>query len=151
MLQHHLQAPMMRLITSSLGVLARVNDGTLFNHLNTKDRDLVIDALDKLEQDTELAVKSLPKEISPFMRYRMEVLSKTPAGIMLRSLVQHLSGDQDVKYFDIARCLQELNTHHANIALELVQGFAINPHDPTFLTLIDSVNDTVDSLEKNHG
>lgn len=143
MLNSQLQSPLMRLITSSLGVIAVVHNGTIFHQKTEAQMQKVIDALDKLEEDTELAVKALPKEVSPFLRYRKEILSNTVAGINLRYLVCHLSGDKQYQYFDIGRVVVELNTHHAMIAVELIQNFAINPHDPTFLLLVDAVREAV--------
>lgn len=151
MLNNQLQSPMMRLITSSLGVIAAAHDGTLFHQKSEAQIQKVVDALDRLEEDTELAVKSLPKEVSPFMRYRMEILGNTVASINLRYLICHLSGDKTYQYFDIARVLQELNAHHANIALELIQGFAINPNDATFLLLIDSVKEITNTEDSVAG
>ncbi|WP_159105190.1 hypothetical protein [Methylobacillus glycogenes] len=138
MLSQQLQSPMMRLITSSLAVIGLAQNGDLFADTE-KTKQRTIDALDRLEVDTELAVKSLPKEVSPFMRYHMEITSSTVAGVHLQALVMHLSGSTDHKYFDIARCVQELNTHNATVALELIQGFAIYPQDPEFLSLVEEV------------
>lgn len=151
MFNPQLQSPMVRLITSSLGVIAAVNDGTLFHQKTDAQKQKVVEALDRLEEDTELAVKALPKEVSPFMRYRMEILSNTVAGMNLRYLVCHLSGDKEYQYFDIARVLIDFNTHHANIALELIQAFAINPHDATFLLLVDSVREITNTQDSVAG
>lgn len=151
LLQNQLHSPMMRLITSSLGVIAVAHDGTLFHQKSDAQIQKVVEALDRLEEDTALAVKSLPKEVSPFLRYRMEILGNTVAGLNLRYLVCHLSGDKSYQYFDIARVLQEFNSHHAMIALELIHAYAINPHDSTFLLLVVAVREAITKEESLAG
>lgn len=149
MLSHQLQSPMMRLITSSLAVIGLVQNGDLFADTD-RTNQRTIDALDRLQQDTECAVKALPKEVSPFLRYRMEITGMSVAAVYLQDLVLHLSGDVNRKYFDIARCVQTLNSHHAMIALELIQGFAIYPQDPTFLDLVKRVQE-IDQKHRTSG
>jgi len=77
------------------------------------------------------------KDISPFLRYRREILADTPAGEHLRELVLNLAGGTSV---DIFALLTVADVPHTRIALECIAHAANHPNgDSNIIELRDVI------------
>lgn len=85
--------------------------------------------------ETSATVADERKDISPFLRYRREILADTAAGFHLRELVMNLAGGHSVDLFAL---FTVADAPHIRIALELIAHTANHPNlDGTVLDLRD--------------
>jgi len=137
----------LRLITASTSVLALVNNGDIFNiHGNDGSRNRCVEAFDQLQIAADQAVKALPSAVSPFLRYRVEVIAETTQGQILRGIVLHMAGDDEYLHINLLKTFATLNTHYAAIAMEMLNDFMRDPYDEYLIKLRDEIYQSMASL-----
>ena len=131
-----------KLCASAQNVQGLINDGTLadaFNRADGQALNQVVTAFDVLWLSAGSVINDI-KDVSPFLRYRREVLADEAIGTLLRALVLNLwNGQQGI-------CLGELFTnadeHHTRIALEMIAGYTrLREKDPQFMALAAEIRD----------
>ncbi len=111
------QTQLQRLIAAGNTVLEQVQNGQLF-----ADPTAAAVAYDRLEQAIAPVTGRLLHSLSPFQRYRSEILARTPMGGALRSLVLNLhDGEPGLNLHMILLAGDE---HTVRIAMELQAAYA---------------------------
>jgi len=138
-----------RLITTGLAVLQKAENGQLFDASETSQASC-IEAFQDLQAAIDIAVKSLPNNASPFMRYRIEVLDDIIAAQMLRGLVLHMAGDDQFIHLNLSVVLSSLDAKYTGIALEMLMEFAKDPYDDNLQKLAESIRTSPAKLPESH-
>lgn len=132
------QLEVLRLITAGHAVIEKASNGDLFAG-SEKSMERSVVALDDLENALASVVHALPNIISPFLRFRREILANDAGGEMLRQLVLHL-GLESGGTINLHKLLSCLSANKANIALDMMEQFANHGiNDPHFLDLHERV------------
>lgn len=127
----------MKLCQAAHKVQQLIDDGTLAEafgrNKNGEAHDCI--AAFNLLAETSAAVADERKDISPFLRYRREILADTPTGEHLRELVMNLAGGTSVDLFALFTVADQ---SHTRIALECIAHAANHPQlDASVLELRD--------------
>ncbi len=127
----------MKLCLAAQQVQRLIDDGILpeaFNkNRNGEAHDCV--AAFNLLAESAATVADERKDISPFLRYRREILAATPIGDHLRELVMNLAGGHSVDLFALFTVADKA---HIRIALECIAHAANHPQlDASVLELRD--------------
>lgn len=128
----------MRLLTACFAVLQLAQEGKIFSAVRN-DIDESITALDNMEIAMEGVLKALPKTTSAFLRHRTEIMADGFAGERLRELVLAMGNDVESS-ININALLQQLDSQHTNIVLELIDQFASTGNrDMHFVDLLNLI------------
>lgn len=127
----------MKLCLAAGQVQKLIDEGTLaeaFNRNKNGEAHECIAAFNLL-QESSATVADERKDISPFLRYRREILAATPIGDHLRELVMNLAGGHSVDLFAL---FTVADPAHTRIALECIAHAANHPQlDASILELRD--------------
>lgn len=114
--------PVQRLILATQHVQNLLNNGTLnnaFGENNPDDINTAVAAFDRLQQ-ASTALANEEKIVSPFLRYRQEILGDYETASRLRCLVLNLWGGQQA---NLGRLFMEADERHTRIALECIVSY----------------------------
>lgn len=129
----------MKLCLAAQKVQMLIDDGILpeaFNKNRHGEAHECVAAFNLLAESAA-TVADERKDVSPFLRYRREILSDTAIGAHLRELVLNLAGGVSV---DIFALLTVADAPHTRIALECIAHAANRPQgDSTILELRDVI------------
>ena len=117
----------MKLCQAAHKVQQLIDDGTLaeaFGRNKNGEAHESITAFNLLSESAA-TVADERKDISPFLRYRREILADTAAGFHLRELVMNLAGGASV---DVFALLTVADAPHTRIALECITHAANHPN-----------------------
>lgn len=133
-----------RLLGCVADIHAMAEDGVLSAALFEHDADGLsetISALDKLVESS-IQVRHEQKIVSPFLRYRREILADTPAGQRLRMLVLNLYSEAQA--VSLRRIFEALGEHEMRVALECIAHFADNgDRDSQFMSLAMEIAEAI--------
>lgn len=117
-----------------------VLSAALFDH-DVAGLSEIISALDKLVESS-IQVRHEQKIVSPFLRYRREILADTPAGQRLRMLVLNLYSEAQA--VSLRRIFEALGEHEMRVALECIAHFADNgDRDSQFMSLAMEIAEAI--------
>lgn len=128
----------MKLCQAAHKVQQLIDDGTLaeaFGRNKNGEAHESIAAFNLLAESAATVTEE-HKAVSPFLRYRNEIMADTTIGGHLRKLVMCLSGGFLV---DLAALFSIADPHHHRIALELIAAGAVRPVDQTFIATVQAV------------
>lgn len=132
-----------KLCIAARSVQQIINDGILpeaFGKNRNGEAHQAVVTFDALAK-AEAIVAEEQKAISPFLRYRREILANSPAGEHLRDLVMNLTGGYSVCLFDLFTVADAANVR---IALECIVSAANNPQNDRHLSnLAAEITDTM--------
>jgi len=135
-----------RLITASLAVLETVHNGQLFANSDVATAGNV-EAFQNLQIAVDAAIHALPKTVSPFLRYRIEVMEESLYGEMLRGLVLHMVADAGFQYLSMHALLKCMDSIHTRIAMEMIEAFSkIGPDDRDLRSLAQQIRLSLSAL-----
>lgn len=136
-----------RLIGAAQNVQSLLNDGTLAAAFGDRPEGnspvLAATAFDVLAEQVA-AIGEDQKEVSPFLRYRKEIMGNNPTAERLRDLLLNLYGDWLGlgKNLNLNTLFIDADEHHKRIALELIASYAHHgKNDPQFIALAGEVCD----------
>lgn len=134
------QSQLQRLIAAGNTVLEQVQNGQLF-----ADPTASAVAYDRLEQAIAAVSGRLLHSVSPFQRYRCEILARTPMGGALRALVLNLHDGRPGTA--LCQLYKQADDHHARIALELqAENHRTKGFDRAFTDLVEEILAEVETL-----
>lgn len=128
-----------RLLGSAQNVQSLLDDGTLFAALQQSTDNsaaLAVTAFDVLAENAA-AVQAETKEVSPFLRYRKEIMGQYETAGHLRKLVLNLWGGRQV---DLSRLFMNADQHHTKIALDCIVAYTDRgENDAIFMKLCSDI------------
>lgn len=132
-----------RLIGAAQNVQSLLNDGTLAAAFGDRPEGnspvLATTAFDVLAEQVA-AIGEDQKEVSPFLRYRKEIMGNNPTAGRLRGLLLNLYGLRSARNLNVL--FTNADEHHKRIALELIASYAHHgDNDPQFIALAGEVRD----------
>lgn len=132
-----------RLIGAAQNVQSLLNDGTLAAAFGDRPEGnspvLAATAFDVLAEQVA-AIGEDQKEVSPFLRYRKEIMGNTQTAERLRGLLLNLYGLRSDRNLNVL--FTNADEHHKRIALELIASYAHHgDNDPQFIALAGEVRD----------
>lgn len=136
--------PIRKLCGAAKNLQDLLTDGTLsaaFDKQNEHGTGLAVAAFDALAESAA-AVEAQLKGVSPFLRYRREILAEGPMAANLRRLALNLYNDrQGVR---LSTFFQNADEHYTRIALEMIAGYTRQGEtDPHFMTLATDINEAL--------
>lgn len=132
------QRPVQQLLAAANTVQKLMDDGTMTAAFidafsKPEQTNTVSAAFDRLQECTK-ALASEQKHVSPFLRYRREILAETLAGQRLRMLVLNLYSEAQI--VSLRRIFECCGDHEIRVALECIVYFSANgDRDSQFMTL----------------
>lgn len=136
------QTPVRKLLGAAQHLQQLVDDGTIAAaSVETAPEAAyrTISAFDVLNE-TARAVSAEQKAVSPFIRYRREILAETPMGSRLRSLVFCLR--EPASPYSLNRLFLYADDYHKRIVLDLIASYANRGEaDPHFMSLASEIAD----------
>ena len=131
-----------KLCASAQNIQGLINDGTLADAFTRADGhalNQVVTAFDVLSLSAGMVINDI-KDVSPFLRYRRDVLADGNTARHLRALVLNLwSGRTVVNLYTLFNNADEYQTR---IALEMVAGYTrLGENDPQFMALAAEIRD----------
>ena len=138
----HQTQKVQKLCASAQNVQGLINDGTLEDAIarsNSNAKHLVVTAFDALSLSAGMVINDI-KDVSPFLRYRREVLADDSIGTLLRALVLNLwNGQQGIS---LGELFSNADDYHTRIALEMITGYTrLGENDPQFMALAAEIRD----------
>jgi hypothetical protein len=131
--------PLRKLVAAAQNVQALIDDGTIpaaFTNPSDHATTLAITAFDVLATNAASVGLQLGG-VSPFLRYRREILADGESGHGLRKLWANLFGGRqglNLSYF-----FMNADEHHTRIALDLIASYTkLGENDPHFMALVDA-------------
>lgn len=138
------RTPVRKLLGAAQNVQSLLDDGTLGDALG-KNRahaiNLAITAFDVLaEGAANLLLLTEMQDLSPFLRYRREVLAEGDMAKHLRNIVMNLWSAWAGLALGVA--FTEFDEHHTRIALEMIASYTRHDErDPQFMALAAEIRD----------
>lgn len=131
-----------KLIGSVHNLLSLLNDGTLDGAFGQAPEGnspaIAAAAFDMLSCSTTAACEE-QRDVSPFLRFRRELLEHSEVAADLRALVLNLAQGDPV---NLGHLLMRGDDYHARIALEMIAGYAhAGACDPQFSALASEIRD----------
>ena len=138
----HQTQKVQKLCASAQTIQGLINDGTLADALNRSNSDanhMVVTAFDGLLLSAGQVMNDI-KDVSPFLRYRREVLADDSIGFLLRALVLNLwNGRPGIS---LGELFSNADEYHTRIALEMIAGYSRQgEHDRQFMALAAEIRD----------
>jgi hypothetical protein len=131
------QSRLDRLSGAAANLQSLLDDGTLAAAFNKAETDahstqLAVTAFDVLaEQNAQLLASQ--KAVSPFLRYRSEILAEGETPRRLRALVLNLWNGADA---NLSALFMNADEHHTRLALECIVSYSANgENDRHFMDL----------------
>lgn len=133
-----------RLVIAAFHVQNLVNTGKVNANGDPDEINTVVAAFDRLnESATEVA--SEEKVVTPFLRYRQEILGHYETAIRLRALVLNLWGGRPA---NLGQLLMGADERHTRIALEMITSYTqYGENDSHFMGLASEIIDMEESRE----
>ncbi len=128
------QSHVAKLCLAALQVQTIINDGTLASAFKSHPEHMqeAVGCFDLLEEAVAV-VTDAHKDVSPFLRYRKEILGQYEMSKKLRELVLSLWGNQPCR---LGSLFHEADQHHTKIALECVASYSLQgERDSHFMDL----------------
>lgn len=133
------QTPIRRLLGAAQNVQRLLDDGTLpaaFGNADSNAAQTSVAAFDQLA-DSAVLVAVEQKAVSPFLRYRREILDDTLIGHRLRELVMNFKGGVAC---DLAATLEAADDYHKRVTLDLIAAYANRgENDQHFMALANEI------------
>lgn len=142
------QSNVMKLCLAGQNVQKIIDDGTLpeaFDKNRHGEAHKSVVAFDLLAKAVAVVIDE-HKEVSPFLRYRREILADTDIGSILRELVLNLGGGVSVDLFEL---LTVADDHHTRIALECIADAARHPVGYTHIIELRDVILSTDQTQRS--
>lgn len=129
----------MKLCIAAQQVQQLVDNGTLaeaFNKNRKGEAHECVTAFNLLAESVAI-VADEHKEVSPFLRYRQEILGNYGTAAALRSLTMNLWGGSPCR---LGALFMNADPHHTRIALECIAAYTQRgENDPHFMKLADDI------------
>lgn len=122
--------PVQQLVVAALHIQNLLDNGTLANAWGEGKPDQLnaaVTAFDHLDE-TAKALASEEKIVTPFLRYRAEILGKNETAARLRALVMNLWGGRPA---NLSRLFMGAGDHHTRIALECIVSYTQHGENDT--------------------
>ena len=137
----HKLTTIMKLCMAAQGVQQLVDDGTLaecFGRNKNGEAHKCVAAFNLL-QESAAAVTDERKDVSPFLRYRSDIMAPGPMAERTRSVVMNLwSGRQ----CNLSALFMNADPHFTRIALECIASYANHgENDRHFMAVADMINE----------
>lgn len=135
------QQPLRKLIASAGAVKNLLDDGTMANAFLKGDGHAAQQTATAIQILNENAYGILAdqKEVSPFLRYRREILAHYDTAAHLRALVLNLWGGRPA---NLSLLFMGADDYHTRIALELIAGYTrLGENDSQFMSLASEIRD----------
>lgn len=136
------QSNVRKLCMAARNVQQIIDDGTLpeaFNKNRNGEAHRAVVAFDVLAT-TAAAVIEEQKDVSPFLRYRREVLADGDMAKHLRALLFNLWGGR--QGLNLSLLFMNADEHHTRIALEMITSYTRHgENDPQFMALAAEIRD----------
>lgn len=133
--------PVLQLIVAAQHIQSLLDNGTLgaaFCDGNQDHAATAIAAFDRL-QESATRLASEQKSISPYLRYRREILGPGETADRLRALVLNLWGGRPA---NLSLLFHNADEHHTRIALECIASFTTHgENDSQFMGLANEIID----------
>lgn len=131
--------PVQQLVVAAQTIKALMNDGTLtaaFGDAKPDQTQAAIAAFDRLNEcATTLAGEQ--KQVSPFLRYRKEIIGNYETAQRLRELVLNLWGGRQCR---LGMLFMTADERHTRIALELIASYThYGENDSHFMGLASEI------------
>lgn len=141
------QNQLRKLVAAAQNVQALIDDGTLpaaFTNPSDHATTLAVTAFDVLAANAAQVGIQLGG-VSPFLRFRREILAEGPMAAGLRRLALNLFNDrQGVR---LSTFFINADEYHTRIALDLIAGYTKQgENDPHFMTLCREITDALDPV-----
>lgn len=121
--------------TAAQNLLTLLHDGTMadaFARQQGHAAHLSVTGFDVMN-DTATALLNEIKEVSPFLRYRVEILGQYDTAARLRDLVMNLFGGRPA---NLSLLFMNADEHHTRIALECIARYTrYGENDAHFMSL----------------
>ena len=135
-----------KLCAAAQHVQALIDDGTMADAFTRGDSEAthtVVTAFDVLALNAGQLAND-DKDVSPFLRYRREVLAEGNTAHQLRALVLNLWGGRQA--LNLGALFMGSDDYHTRIALEMIAGYTrIGERDPQFMALAAEIRDLATS------
>ncbi|UCV02329.1 hypothetical protein [Dechloromonas denitrificans] len=131
------QRPVQQLVVAAQAIQQLIDDGTMtaafVDAFSTPNQtNTVIAAFDRLQECTK-ALAGEHKQVSPFLRYRREIMDSTPAGAYLQRFVLSLYSGHPVP---LRPMIERFGDHEMRIFLECIAHFLNHgDRDSQFMTI----------------
>lgn len=123
-------------------------DGSLsaaFGDAGPEHTHVVITAFDRLQECTA-ALANEQKQVSPFLRYRQEILGHYETAQRLRALVLNLWGGKPA---NLSLLFMNADERHTRIALELIASYShYGENDSHFMGLAAEIIETLEESDE---
>lgn len=140
--------PVQRLVIAALHVQNLLDNGTLTNAWGEgkpDDINTAVAAFDRL-QESATALANEEKSVTPFLRYRQEILGHYETAGRLRALVLNLWGGQPV---NLGLLFMNADERHTRIALECIVSYATHgENDSHFMGLAAEIIEALPQREE---
>ena len=137
-----------RLIAAAQNVQALVDDGRLaeaFRATNIEATHKAVTTIDVLNLATGLVSNDI-KEVSPFLRYRREILGESETAAALRALVLCLWNGSPC---NLSRLFWTADLHHTRLALECIASYTTHgERDAHFMSLAAEITGRVGEIKE---
>lgn len=134
--------PVQQLIVAALNIQNMLDNGTLISALGdgkADDINTAVAAFDRLKESAEALANEEKKIVTPFLRYRQEILGNYETAKRLRALVMNLWGGRPA---NIGLLFQGADERHTRIALECIVSYATHgENDSQFMGLASEIFD----------
>lgn len=135
------QTPVRKLLGATANMIELLGDGTLSAACSTAEPEATARAVVAFDQlaETANAVCNEIKGVSPFIRYRREIMAESTTGHNLRWLVLNLRNDQP-GIIGLSYLFATADDYHKRIALDLIASYANRGEaDPHFMALASEI------------
>ena len=137
-----------RLITAAANVQSLADDGTLaevFRENDATTTHKAVTAFDVLALQANLVANDL-KDVSPFLRYRREILGESETAADLRALALCLYNGRPC---NLSRLFWNADPHHTRIALECLTSYTSHgERDAHFMSLAAEISGRVIEIQE---
>lgn len=139
--------PVQQLIVAAQHIQNMLEDGTLAAALTNGNQDLTANAIAGFDRLQEAAKRLADehKSVSPFLRYRREILAEYETAARLRGLVLNLWGGRPA---NLSLLFMGADEHHTRIALECIASYTTHgENDSQFMMLASEIAEMTHRME----
>lgn len=133
------QRKVQKLCVAAQNIQSLLSDGTLGDAFNKTADNAVTQAVTGFDVLAEnvTAILAEQKPVSPFLRYRTEILGQYDTAECLRALVLNLWGGRPC---NLSWLFMQADEHHTRIALDLIASYAhYGENDGNFMALAGEI------------
>lgn len=135
------QRPIQQLCAAAQQLQSMMDDGTIpaaCNGGKPEQLDAAVAAFDRLTEATARVIAE-QKQVSPFLRYRQEILGNYDTASRLRDMVMNLWNGRQA---NLSLLFHNADERHTRIALECIASFTGHgENDHHFMALADEINE----------